>query len=57
MEKKYWVSLPFSGSLNVKVVAENEEQALQLGMQKIDNMTVEEVIESIEYENYDVLEE
>lgn len=54
--KKYYVSLPFSGSLEVEVYAKNEDEALELGRRKIEHLSDDEVMNSIEWGNYDVYE-
>lgn len=54
--KKYYVSLPFSGSLSVQVEALSEEEALEKGKKRIENLTDDDVIDSIVYENYEVYE-
>jgi hypothetical protein len=54
--KEYTVSLPFSGSLNVAVEATCEEEALTKAKIAIDNLSKDDILGSIEYEQYDVHE-
>lgn len=54
--KEYAVSLPFSGSLNVAVEATCEEEALSKAKIAIDNLSKDDILGSIEYEQYDVHE-
>ena len=54
--KEYEVSLPFSGSLNVAVEATCEEEALSKAKIAIDNLSKDDILGSIEYEQYDVHE-
>lgn len=55
MEKNiYYVSLPFSGSLSVAVEALSEEEALAIGKERIEALSEADVLNSIEYENYEV---
>ena len=42
-KKKYFVNLPFSGSLSVAVVAENEKQAMEIGRKRLDAFTDAEI--------------
>lgn len=53
-KKKYYVCLPFSGSLEVEVYANSEDEALALGRREIEHLSDDEVMNSIEWENYDV---
>ena len=55
-KKKYTVSLPFSGSLNVAVEATCEEEALSKAKISIDNLSKDDILGSIEYEQYDIHE-
>jgi hypothetical protein len=55
-KKEYAVSLPFSGSLNVAVEATCEEEALSKAKIAIDNLSKDDILGSIEYEQYDVHE-
>lgn len=54
--KEYSVSLPFSGSLNVAVEATCEEEALSKAKIAIDNLSKDDILGSIEFEQYDVHE-
>lgn len=54
--KKYYVSLPFSGSLGVEVYAKSEDEALELGRREIEDLSDDDVMNSIEWEHYDVYE-
>lgn len=51
---KYFISLPFAGSLCVQVEAKDEKDALELGISIIENLSDKEIIDSIEYEHYEV---
>ena len=42
-KKKYFVNIPFSGSLSVAVVAENEQQAIEIGRKRLDAFTDAEI--------------
>ena len=55
--KKYYVSIPFAGSLCVSVMADNEDEALELGKERIESLDTSAVLDSIEWEQYDVYEE
>ena len=54
--KKYYVCLPFCGSLQVKVFAKNEEEAEELGRREIESISNEDIMHSIEWEHYEVYE-
>lgn len=56
MKKAFQVSLPFAGSLAVEVMAEDEEQALAIGRAKIEFFTAQQVVDSAQFENYEVYE-
>ena len=55
-KKKYTVTLPFSGSLSVDIVAESEVAAIIKAKMEIDNLSKEDILGSIEYEQYNVHE-
>ena len=50
----YYVSLPFSGSLTVEVEAMSEEDALAIGKERIEALSEQDVLDSVEYDNYEV---
>lgn len=55
--KKYVVSLPFCGSLQVEVFADNEEEALRIGESEICEIPEDVVMQNIEWEKYEICEE
>lgn len=52
--KKYYVSIPFEGSLSVQVEAHNEEEALELGQEIIENLSNDDIATSAEFGSYEV---
>jgi hypothetical protein len=52
--EKYYVSIPFEGSLNVMVEAHNEDEALEIGRFMIEDMSNDKIIESAEFGSYEV---
>ena len=55
-KRKYEVSISFQGSLAVEVEAYSEEDALRIGQQMIEDVEPIEVINSAEWDNYEVYE-
>lgn len=55
--KKYVVSLPFCGSLQVEVFADNEDDALRIGEIEICKIPEDVVMQNIEWENYEIYED
>lgn len=53
---KYYVSVPFEGSLNVEVEANSYEEALSKGQCYIETMSDSVISESAQFGNYDVYE-
>ena len=53
-KKKYFVNVPFSGSLSVAVVAENEAQAMEIGRERIEAFTDAEIGQEAQFESYEV---
>ena len=53
---KYYVSVPFEGSLSVEVEADNYEEALDKGQCYIEAMGDSAIIESAQFGNYDAYE-
>jgi hypothetical protein len=53
---KYYVSIPFCGSLCVMVDADNEEEALEIGRCNIENMSNDVIADMAEFGNYEVYE-
>lgn len=54
--KKYYVSIPFEGSLTVCVEANSEDEALEIGQNRIEAMSCEEISQSAEFGRYEVYE-
>ena len=54
--KRYFVSIPFEGSLCVEVEAHNEEEAMDLGREIIENLPNSSIIESAEFGSYECYE-
>lgn len=53
-KKKYFVNIPFSGSLSVAVVAENEQQAIEIGRKRLDAFTDAEIGQGAQFGNLKV---
>lgn len=53
---KYYVSVPFEGSLNVEVEANSYEEALSKGQCYIETMSDSVISESAQFGNYEVYE-
>lgn len=53
-KKKYFVNIPFSGSLSVAVVAENEQQAMEIGRKRLDAFTDAEIGQEVRFEHLEV---
>jgi hypothetical protein len=53
--KKYFVNLPFSGSLSVAVVAENEAQALEIGRKRLEAFTDAEIGQEAQFGYLEVI--
>lgn len=54
--KKYYVSIPFEGSLCVSVEAQNEEEALKKGQEILMSCSNDEVAESAQFGHCEVYE-
>ena len=54
--KKYYVSIPFEGSLCVEVEAHNEEEALDKGQEIIESLSNDDIATSAEFGSYEVYE-
>lgn len=54
--RKYYVSIPFEGSLSVQVEAHNEEEALEKGQEIIENLSNDDIATSAEFGSYEVYE-
>lgn len=52
---KYFVNLPFSGSLSVAVVAENEQQAIEIGRKRLDAFTDAEIGQEAQFGHLEVI--
>ena len=55
-KKKYTVSLPFSGSLSVDIMAESEDAAIIKAKMEIDDLSKDDIINNIQFGQYDVSE-
>lgn len=53
-KKKYFVNVPFSGSLSVAVVAENEQQVMEIGRESIDAFTDAEIGQEAQFGNLEI---
>lgn len=53
---KYFVSIPFCGSLCVEVDAENEQEALDKGQCYIEAMSNDTIAEAAQFGHYEVYE-
>lgn len=54
--KKYYVSIPFEGSLCVQVEAHNEEEALDKGQGIIESLSNDDIATSAGFGSYEVYE-
>ena len=53
-EKKYFVNILFSGSLSVAVVAENEQQAIEIGRKRLEAFTDAEIGQEAQFGHLEV---
>ena len=53
-KKKYFVNIPFSGSLSVAVVAEDEQQAIEIGRKRLDAFTDAEIGQEAQFGNLEI---
>lgn len=53
-KKKYFVNLPFSGSLSVAVMAENEQQAMEIGRKRLDAFTDAEIGQEAQFGHLEI---
>lgn len=54
--KKYYVSIPFEGSLSVEVEAHNKEEALEKGQEIIESLSNDDIATSVQFGSYEVYE-
>lgn len=54
--KKYYVSIPFEGSLSVEVEAHNKEEALEKGQEIIESLSNDDIATSAQFGSYEVYE-
>ena len=55
-KKSYIVNIPFEGSLSVEVYAYDEDEALELGQEKIESMDCETIGREAQFGSYEVYE-
>lgn len=53
-KKKYFVNIPFSGLLSVAVVAEDEQQAMEIGRKRLDAFTDAEIGQDAQFGHLEV---
>lgn len=55
--KKYYVSIPFQGSVSMYVYGENEEDAVNNANEKLMYITDEEIASNAEFDNVEIVSE
>lgn len=53
-KKKFFVNIPFSGSLSVAVVADNEAQALEIGRKRLEAFTDAEIGQEAQFGHLEI---